>query len=363
MHIRTVAHIEGRDHTDTLYKALTKAASKRLRPLLDSNKAGASTLTAVLESHAGTENAFRLKLSLYLPGRIAAVAETVGGSIEPMAEDAIAKLHRQVRRHFAKLKNAREHRRKARRERLHEAKGRSASKPKDEKSLIEVRLKALRPTLTGHARRELAYLRAVGELPYGLPQVEDVVDEALTTVMAEGDMVVNEDDLLTAALRHLYQAIDAEIEAERFMVESVPLESEIPDDPEDDAEEMVEEEFYEFYQPDDHVTLADVLYRPDTQEQESFVSAQDEVSLAEVVKELPRTWRRAFLLLTQDRMAPGQIAAVLNLVAADVEDLVKASKTFLEARFAEKGLADWFAGLVSFGRVPEADDDKSTRRD
>ena len=62
-------------------------------------------------------------------------------------------------------------------------------------------------------------------------------------------------------------------------------------------------------------------------------------------------------------MAPGQIAAVLNLVAADVEDLVKASKTFLEARFAEKGLADWFAGLVSFGRLPEADDDKSTRRD
>jgi DNA-directed RNA polymerase specialized sigma24 family protein/ribosome-associated translation inhibitor RaiA len=363
MHIRTVAHIQGRDHTDALYKALAAAASKRLRPLLKSNKAGASILTAVLESHAGTEDGLRLKLSLYLPGRIAAVAESVGDSIEPMAEDAIAKLHRQARSHFAKLKNARECRRKARRARQHEAKGRSASKSKDEKSLIEARLNALRPALTGHARRELAYLRAVGEVPYGSPQVEDVVDEALTTVISEGDMVLNEDDLLTAALRQLYQAIDAEIEAERFMIESVPLNSEIPDDPEDDAEEMVEEEFYEFYQPDDHVTLADVLYQPDTQEQERLVSAQDEVSLAEVVKELPRTWRRAFLLLTQDRMAPMQIGAILNLVAADVEDLVKASKTFLEARFAEKGLADWFSDLVSFGRVLEAADDRSTRRD
>lgn len=41
-------------------------------------------------------------------------------------------------------------------------------------------------------------------------------------------------------------------------------------------------------------------------------------------------------------MAPGQIAAVLNLVAADVEDLVKASKTFWRRDLRKKG---WPIGL------------------
>lgn len=347
MQIRTAVRVSDWNHADALKAALKAEADKKLATLLRRYGAQDAPLHAVIEKDQDPARALRLKVYLYLPGRKAVVATSSGDNIDRLAGDAIAKLYREAKRHFASLKHTDEYRRKARRERLHEAKAKSAARPAEEKSLVEARIEELRPVLEDHARRELAYLRAVGELPYGSPQVADVVDEALTTLIAQGETVATEEEVLPLALQHLYRAIDAELDAERIMVQSVPLDSELPDDPEDDAEEMVEEEFYEFFQPDEHVTLADVLHKPWAQGQGGRGDDQSDLAAIELLKELPRQWRRAFLLLRQDGFEPKHIATILDLTTEVVEEVLNAGRAYLEAKISERGLGKWWQGFLA----------------
>jgi len=335
------------NQTGALKAAIEAEAEKKLASLLRRYQADTAPLHAVIEKGKKPAGALRLKLYLFLPGRKTVVAGSSGETIDGLAADAVSKLHHEAKRHFASLKMAHEYRRKARRERLREAKANSASRPAEETGLVEARIEELRPVLEEHARRELAYLRAVGELPYGSPQVADVADEALTTLIGLGQTVATEEDVLALALQHLYRAIDAELEAERIMVQSVPLDSELPDDPEDDAEEMVEEEFYEFFQPDDHVTLADVLHKPFARGKGGNDDEHFDVAAVELLKELPRQWRRAFLLLVQDGFEPKRIATILDLAADTVEEVLKAGRAYLEAKLSEKGLSDWWQSLMA----------------
>lgn len=347
MQIRTAVRVPDWNQADALKAAIKAEAEKKLATLLRRYGADNAPLHAVIEKDQDPAHALRLKVYLYLPGRKAVVATSSGETIDGLASDAISKLYREAKRHFASLRNAHEYRRKARRERLHDAKAKGASRPAEEKGLVEARIEELRPVLEEHARRELAYLRAVGELPYGSPQVADVVDEALTTLIAQGETVATEEEVLPLALQHLYRAIDAELEAERIMVQSVPLDSELPDDPEDDAEEMVEEEFYEFFQPDEHVTLADVLHKPWAEGKGGIGDEQSDVSAVELLKELPRQWRRAFLLLKQDGFEPKHIATILDLTADTVEEVLNAGRAYLEAKISEKGLSDWWQSFTA----------------
>ena len=130
---------------------------------------------------------------------------------------------------------------------------------------------------------------------------------------------------------------------------------------------MVEEEFYEFYQPDDHVTLADVLTAdggslPDS----GLVSDHGELRVVEILKELPILWRRAMLLREQDGFSLDQIAKVFDMAAQQAEELVQQVHDFVQTKFTETGLDAWLArlggvkGLLGLRNASGADDPKNT---
>jgi hypothetical protein len=60
-------------------------------------------------------------------------------------------------------------------------------------------------------------------------------------------------------LKHLFAVIDREVANSRQYGEAVSLDAPVEADAQDMAEAMVEEEFFEFYQPDDTLSLADIM--------------------------------------------------------------------------------------------------------
>ena len=98
-------------------------------------------------------------------------------------------LFRQAKKHFDRLHAQDQIKRKARRERLRELKVRIAAKPASAAHKAEVTRMPLLSKLEAVARRELAYLRAVGDLPRDYPTLRDVVDEAIVRAEVEWQSV------------------------------------------------------------------------------------------------------------------------------------------------------------------------------
>lgn len=324
----------------TVRTALLEEAVGALQPIFGARGASATRIQAVLGRSPDKDATFSLSVHLHLPGQRIVAVHSKGDDLRSLARDVIDKLTSATRRHLERLANGTEFARKRRRERLYEITTGADQRPERERSLVEARLAEIRPKLETAARRELAYLRAVSKLPTGYPEVADIVDEAIMRVIASDYGVVDAGELQIAALRELFAVIDAEIAAQQISMSAIPLDSEVPQDAEDEAEAMVEEEFYEFYQPDDHVTLADVL----PVELSQTKVALDEVHVAGVVaalRDLPNLWRRVFVLRQQDLFAPKQVSEVVDRALDEIEDIFEKVSAFLDARLAEWGADSW----------------------
>lgn len=306
----------------TVRTALLEEAVGALQPIFGARGASATRIQAVLGRSPDKDATFSLPVHLHLPGQRIVAVHSKGDDLRSLARDVIDKLTSATRRHLERLAHGTEFARKRRRERLHEVKAGADQRPERERSLVEARLAEIRPKLETAARRELAYLRAVTKLPTGYPEVADIVDEAIMRVIASDHGVMDPGEIQIAALREAFAVIDAEIAAQQISMSAIPVDSEVPQDAEDEAEAMVEEEFYEFYQPDDHVTLADVL----PVELSQTKDALDEVHVAGVVaalRDLPNLWRRVFVLRQQDLFAPKQVSEVVDRALDEIEDFRK----------------------------------------
>jgi hypothetical protein len=114
------------------------------------------------------------------------------------------------KKHFDRLHAQDQIKRKARRERLRELKVRIAAKPASAAHEAEVTRMPLLSKLEAVARRELAYLRAVGDLPRDYPTLRDVVDEAIVRAKVEWQSVGGK-EAYTGLLKHLFAVLDNEV--------------------------------------------------------------------------------------------------------------------------------------------------------
>ena len=229
----------------TVRTALLEEAVGALQPIFGARGASATRIQAVLGRSPDKDATFSLSVHLHLPGQRIVAVHSKGDDLRSLARDVIDKLTSATRRHLERLAHGSEFARKRRRERLYEITTGADQRPERERSLVEARLAEIRPKLETAARRELAYLRAVSKLPTGYPEAADIVDEAIMRVIASDHGVVDAGELKIAALRELFAVIDAEIAAQQISMSAIPLDSEVPQDAEDEAEAMVEEEFYE----------------------------------------------------------------------------------------------------------------------
>ncbi|GIU96067.1 MAG: hypothetical protein KatS3mg012_2524 [Gaiellaceae bacterium] len=336
-------------------QTLSEALDEALVPLLEKHAAA----TAHLRVGLATSDAGRLRATAYLhlPGRKTVSVTAEHREPTELARRLARSLFRQAKRHFDRLRAQREHTRRSRRERLRTLRAEAAALPEPTVDEATITLRALLPRLETVARRELAYLHATGDLPSDYPAVSDVVDEALAATTAAWQAETDEQPAYVRLLRNLFAAIDREVVASRTYGEAVSLESPLPPDAEDTAEAMVEEEFYEYYQPDDTLSLADVIPEEPVDE----TATDDELDeLGErrserayalaALKDLPTPWRRAFLLVRVDGLDIRSVTHVLRSPAEEerVRRSLAQAEEFVAARIEDAGIAsDGAAWLAS----------------
>lgn len=326
--------------------------AREVLPLLEKQGAADGSLYVTLSRSRRDAGGFVAQLQFHPPGKKIMVARGAGRDPGAALEEAVRNLSQEASRHFDALRGRRRSNRKARRARLETLRTRIAAMPESVQHEARTCLDTLVGRLKRVARRELAYLRAVGDLPSDYPTVDDVVDEALAETTAAWQAGCSTEEAWRAALRNLFRVIDREVSASRLYGEALSLEAPLPPDPQDQAEAMVEEEIYEYYQVDDVVTLADVVPEEatDSAAVEGAVlgavapgagtaeQASAQAFIWNVLKDLPIGWRRALLLSQVDEMDLEAVSKVLDVREEEVDAWIAQARSFVVTRCRDAGV-------------------------
>jgi len=346
-------------NTAEIARRIEAIAAGELDRLLGERAAASSVLHVALAR--SRNDGWIASMQMHLPGRKIVALHGQGADPEAAARDGVHKIVREIKRHFAKLHAQDQFKRKARRERLRALKAAVGALPEAERREAEGTLGALTDRLRKLVERELAYLRAVGDLPAEYPTVDDVVDEALVATTAAWKAGGSREQAWQALLRNAFRVIDEELAASRQFGEAVPLDAPVPADALDQAESMVEETMYEYYQPDDTVTLADVLTDESVDVAATAESALERSRTERVssrafawhlLRDLPTAWRRTFLLAKAERMSAAEIAAVLEVEERIAAGWMAQARAFLAARLRDAGVGA--EQVESFLAVPDS---------
>lgn len=305
-----------------------------------------------------TKRQFLASGYMHLPGRKIVSVTASHDELTPLAQMLAQSLFRQAKKHFDRLHAQDQIKRKARRERLRELKVRIAAKPASAAHEAKETRMPLLSKLEAVARRELAYLRAVGDLPRDYPTLRDVVDEAIVRAEVEWQSVPEEKEAYIGLLKHLFAVLDNEVANSRQFGEFVSLDAPVEADAQDVAEAMVEEEVFEFYQPDDTLRLADIIadsQHPDAAtiaEQQELVDRSSEFAFAfDLLKDMPRLWRRIFLLIRVDGLDASSVSEILLIPSKEdtVQRWLIQAEAFIAAHLEEAGVSKdgnaWLQGV------------------
>ncbi|MFN3844167.1 MAG: hypothetical protein ACK4RW_13040, partial [Rehaibacterium terrae] len=299
-------------------------------------------LHAVLTELKGPAPRSRLDLQMTLPRDRIVTASGEGPDPEAAVAQAVHRLFREAKRHFDLLIDRKRQRRPARLKARAAIAARLDALPEATAAASQTGIAPLLDRLRTVARRELAYLRATGDLAPDWPTLDDLVDEAAVATREAWDPTRPGEKVWLAVLRNLFKVLNREVAANRVFGQAVSLDASPPEDAEDQAEAMVEEEFLEFHQPGESLTLADVL--PDDTASVADAPAEDETAgaqafLADVVKDLPLAWRRAWLLRDLEGLSAAAIAEVLETTETRAETWIAEAEAFLSARMDDAGIA------------------------
>ncbi len=295
---------------------------------------------------------------MHLPGKKIVSVTASHNDLTPLAHMLAQALFRQAKKHFDRLSAQDQIKRKARRERLRELKARIDTQPASVVQQARGIIETLLPKVEAVAQRELAYLHAAGDLPRDYPTLHDVVDEAIALAESVWTSVPEEEAAYIGLLKHLFAVLDHEVANSRQFGEFVSLDAPVEADAQDVAEAMVEEEIFEFYQPDDTLRLADIIadsQHPDAAtiaEQEELVDRSSEFAFAfDLLKDMPRLWRRIFLLLRVDGLDASSVSEILLIPSQEdtVQRWLMQAEAFIAAHLEEAGVSkdgnDWLQGV------------------
>jgi ribosome-associated translation inhibitor RaiA/DNA-directed RNA polymerase specialized sigma24 family protein len=310
-------------------------AQRQIEPLL--SFLGPLRLVATVKRQPKGEARYSVTLRVHLPRRHILVAQGENVDVRAAISQAEERLLREVKKYKDRLQNQAENRRRARRARLHSLEGARSALSAEVVAEARADIERLLPRLERVARRELAYLRDIGELPSDYPTVHDVVDETLSAVIPGRQPGDSEDTLFQQLLRELFRTLDAETAMRRRYGEPVSLDASPAPNAQEQVEEMVEEEIYEFYQPDDVVRLVDMLADEAAMQPEAALeTAQREYSQI-VSRGLPTEWRRVWMLAELEQLMPSDIAVILDLEFGRVEHLLTQTQEFLRDHLRQAG--------------------------
>jgi DNA-directed RNA polymerase specialized sigma24 family protein/ribosome-associated translation inhibitor RaiA len=340
-----------------LARAIETEAEAALLPLLHKHRAEDQLLHALLTDLSGATPRWRVDLQMRLPRDRIVTASGEGPEPEAAAAQAVRRLHREAKRHFDLLTDRKRQRRNLGQTARAAIARRIEALPAATAEASQVGIAPLLDRLRAVARRELAYLRATGDLAPDWPTLDDLVDEAAVATREAWDPSRPADKVWLALLRNLFKVLDRETAANRIFGQAVSLDDPVPEDARDQAEAMVEEEIHEFFQPDEGLILADVLpdagvMAPQDSPAGDGETADEQSVLADVLKDLPVTWRRAWLMEDVEGMTADQIAEALGTSETTAQVWIAQAGAFVSARLGDAGITRHAGLRLTLHRSP-----------
>jgi RNA polymerase sigma factor (sigma-70 family) len=205
---------------------------------------------------------------------------------------------------------------------------------------IERFSEAVRPLLeplARHVRREMALLRARGDLEGDFPAADDVVDETLVRAWQElgrhPQPGLGKGTLYRIASRVLADAVrQRRRERGRF----VSLERRLPE--RQALDEDIDQAVYDYWQPEQVLKLEDAVPIDATTPEEAVERKELRRVLGQVLAELPEGWRQAVLLVQAEDLPHAEVARQLGISEEELQRRIEHADAYLRARLSELGV-------------------------
>lgn len=279
---------------------------------------------------------YGLTLSLKVAGTSLKAMEE-GRDVMTLMHSGFDKLERKVARH---MKGQPQQKPSSRGRELPEAVARPAE-PVEAKGIIDQHV----PRVSQYVQREIDYYLTTGELMPDLIRVDDVVDEVVMRALTEGRMrptiLPFHRWLITLAgevLQRQVQQLQARRETSGDSEERV--EQKLSRVSPEQAGSAVEDEMYDWYQPDEKLRVEDVLPDPHTQSPEDIaVDRQLEQDLDRTIAFLPKPLRDVFVLYRIEGFTLDEVSIVTGRGREQVEEDLLAAQEFLREQLTQPGVA------------------------
>lgn len=215
---------------------------------------------------------------------------------------------------------------------------------------------AVRPLLqplARHVRREMAFLRARGDLEGDFPTADDVVDETLVRAWQElrrrPQADLDRGTLYRIADRVLAEAVQ---QRRRQRGRFVSLERRLPE--RQALDEDIDQAVYDYWQPDQVLKLEDAVPIDAPTPEQAVEREELRRVLGQVLAELPKGWRQAVLLTQADDVPRAEAARQLGISEEELQRRIEHADAYLRARLSELGVGPGEADNATRRQAPPA---------
>ena len=318
---------------------ITGWAEAHLEPMLAALRFPSAELYATITRLQRESERFRVKLHMHVPRKKILTAQGDDPKPEAALKAAFERLEHELRRHIERVRHQDLYKRKARRKRLREQKARFGGLPQTTVEEANAAIDAVRPRLERAIRRELAYLRAQGDLNPDTPTLEDVLDEVTLNLLNRWDGGLKDQHALyLELLGEMHRVLEREVRENREYGESLSLEEAPPTDAEDQAEAMVGEEQAEFWQPDESLRFEDIIPDDESTDPEAEAEEMEQLSfLLLILKGLPIRWRRVLMLHRMDGIPLSALTPLFGVGEDRPEAWLECARAFSNDKLADAG--------------------------
>lgn len=198
------------------------------------------------------------------------------------------------------------------------------------------------PRLTQYVQREIAYYLATEELVPDLVPVEAVVDETVmralseyqtrpTTLPLDRWLIMLAGDVLNQRLQQ------AQLSREAAGRDEARVEQRLSRVPPEWKGCAVEDEIYDWYQPDENLHLEDVVADPHALSPEEIAAhRQFQQELDQIIAFLPKRWRDVFVLHSMEDFSLDEVAIVTGQSLDQVQQDWQSACAFLRERLTRR---------------------------
>jgi len=328
--------------------ALESLVNRHIVPRLTGIGAERSEIAAVIRERGDGRDAYRIKLRMHVPPKTILVSESRAEEPEIAIERAVNTLLSKVANHINRVRHQEFHKRLTRRSRLENYRAHQDALPTGDVNDATALIDTFLPRLERAVKRELVFLQSQGDLSPDYPTVQDVVDEVVAAVISDWKTGMDSHAAYLRMLKELHRVLDREVQASRTFGEMVSLEEPVPLDPADQAENMIGEEFYEFWQPDELLRIEDVTAGEAAEI--PAASARDDQKVGytlRLLKDLPIAWRRALMLRELENIAEEEMTSILGVDLPTVAAWISQADHYIRARLTEAGFEAQTGSLLS----------------